>query len=348
MIFTRTLLSAVLALAASTAMAQQQMAPVIDAQVREVAAQLATDCPMMDAGDKAAFDRCRQQLFGESKLRQLLSPITMWGRQRDPSMALKDTKLTQFAPDVLAGMYVPLFMFDGKYKLRYDEKEKLWLATLNVRFRNRLQPGEFPYPFWHEADKWGTYENARTMLLWIDPQTAKARFAQFSRQGDTPELALSERATPPQFDGKWVWTDSNGRTQPAATLFDGVFRKDNPYKEKLSASYREFAIGLREGQCLSCHSPDNANGMKRLVLLQSPAHAAAEIKRVLRDVETGAMPRDEFDVEKPLDAALKKTILEKGGEFSRLVDQAREWERQAGRTPSVASNTTAPATTATK
>jgi len=299
----------------------------LEAAVKAVTAQLSSDCPLVDAGDQAAFDSCRSRLFGDSKFRQLLSPITLWGRQRDPAMALKDTKLTQFAPDVLAGMYVPLFMFDGSYKLVYNEREKLWLATLGVGFRNRLQPGQFPYPFWHESDKWNTYENAKSMLLWIDPQTSHVRFAQFSVRGDRPELPGDLKAATPHFDGKWLWTDSNGRAQPAVTLFDGLFRNDNPYKQKLSDTYRDFAISLREGQCFSCHVPDNPSGMKRLVLLQSPAHAAAEIKRVLRDVDNETMPRDEFDVEKPLPPALKKTLLEKGGEFSRVVDLAREWER---------------------
>ena len=307
--------------------AQQLPDPQLDGAVRAVVTQLAADCPIADAGDQAAFDRCRGKLFGESRFRQILNPITLWGRQRDPKMLLKDTNLTQFAPDVLAGMYVPLFMFDGNYKLSFNEKEKLWLATLGVGFRNRLQPGEFPYPFWHDADKWSTYENAKSILLWIDPQTAKVRFAQFSRDGERPDLPVALKAVPPQFDGKWVWTDKLGRTQPTVTLFDGLFRADNPYKEKLSASYRELATSLRDGQCLSCHVPENPGGLKRLVLLQSPAHAAAEIKRVLRDIESGAMPRDEFDMERPLEPALKKALLEKGGEFSRLVDLAHEWER---------------------
>jgi hypothetical protein len=314
-------------LAAGPLAAQQSPDARIDGAVRAVVSQLAADCPLADAGDQAAFDRCRGKLFGESKFRQLLSPITLWGRQRDAKMPLKDTKLTQFAPDVLAGMYVPLFMFDGNYKLRFDDKEKLWLATLGVGFRNRLQPGEFPYPFWHEADKWNTYENAKSILLWIDPQTAKVRFAQFSRDGERPDMPAALKATPPQFEGQWVWTDKLGRTQPTVTLFDGLFRADNPYKEKLSASYRELATSLRDGQCFSCHVPANPNGMSRLVLLQSPAHAAAEIKRVLRDIENGTMPRDEFDMEKPLDPAIKKALLERGGEFSRLVDLAHEWER---------------------
>ncbi|MFD2271089.1 hypothetical protein ACFS07_08035 [Undibacterium arcticum] len=48
-----------------------------------------------------------------------------------------------------------------KYKVTYNEREKLYLATLGVVFRNRLQPGQFPYPFWHDAAKWNTYEKCK-------------------------------------------------------------------------------------------------------------------------------------------------------------------------------------------
>jgi hypothetical protein len=326
---------AVAVLSAGSAFAQTNAQsgpdPKIEAIVRTLAAQVATDCPYADPGDQAAFDRCRQRLFGDSPLRRALNNITLWGRVSNPDAALKSTNFTQFAPDVLAGMYLPLFMFDGQYTLEYNTREKLWLARLNANFRNRLQPGQFPYPFWHVDDKWGTYENARSVLFWIDPATTRITVAQFSRQGNGPERAANDRAALPAFDGKWMWNDKHGRVQPATTLFDGLFHQNNPYKAQLSETYRDFALSLRDGQCLSCHSPDNANGMKRLVLLQSPAHAAAEIKRALRDVERDAMPRDDFDVEKPLDPAMKKVFLEKGGAFSRVVELARQWEDTEGK-----------------
>jgi hypothetical protein len=66
--------------------------------------------------------------------------------------------------------------------------------------------------------------------------------------------------------------------------------------------------------------------MKKLVLLQSPAHAASEIKRVLKAVRGDMMPLDDYGIEKALDPILKKALLEKGGEFDHLVDQARAWE----------------------
>lgn len=315
--------------AAPTASADDAVQQQIDASVRGIVEELQRACPLADAGDRSAAARCRHALFGDSRFREILSPFVLWGRQRDPAMALKETPLTQFAPDVLAGMYVPLFMFDGKYTLSFNEREKLYLATLGAAFRNRLQPGQYPYPFWHEPAKWNGYENANSLLLWIDPGTRKAKLAQFSVHGRPLPGYPAAKATPPAFDGKWLWTDEQGKTQPAVTLFDGLFRDDNPHKPALEKSYRAFAIELRESQCFSCHVPDNPDKMKKLVLLQSPAHAAAEIKRVLRDVREKRMPLDELGIEKPLEPRLLKTLLESGGEFEKVVDAAREWERRA-------------------
>lgn len=306
----------------------------IDASVRQISAQLQKNCPLAAPDDEAAFNACRRFLFTDELTKgQMAQPVILWGRQKDAQKPLKDTNLTQFAPDILAGLYLPLFMFNGQYTLTFHEKEKMYLARLGAAFRNRLQPGQFPYPFWHEANKWGIYENARAVLFWIDAQTGKIRAAQFSAEGAPVGEQPRQAGSPPPFDGKWVWTDAQGKMQPAVTLFDGLYRDDNPFKPALDKTYREFAVALRESQCLSCHVPSNPEGMKRLVLLQSPAHASGEIQRVLKSVRERKMPLDDLGIEKELDPQLMKVFLDKGGAFEKAVMAAREWERlQAGAT----------------
>ena len=68
----------------------------------------------------------------------------LWGRQRDPKLSLKETSLTQFGPDVLTGMYVPLFMFNGKYSVSGPSAEGLYQIRLHTAFRNRLALASFP------------------------------------------------------------------------------------------------------------------------------------------------------------------------------------------------------------
>ena len=88
--------------------------------------------------------------------RRNLAPRLLWGRRhQDPGAALKETNLTQFAPDVIAGLYLPLFMFNGEHSTEYVEREGRYLIRLRAGFRNRLPPGQFPYPFWHDEAKWG-------------------------------------------------------------------------------------------------------------------------------------------------------------------------------------------------
>jgi hypothetical protein len=127
-----------------------------------------------------------------------------------------------------------------------------------------------------------------------------------------------------------MWTDAAGHRQPQVTLFDGLFRADNPYLAPLDASYRKLALRMREAQCDNCHAPDNADGMKRLVLLQTPAHAAGEIQRLMKAVREDKMPRDEVGIEQPLEAKLKRALLESGGAFEALLHSAKGWEAKRG------------------
>src|SRR5438132_8669721 len=160
----------------------------------ELAGELSRLCPPAQPGDQAAFDRCRQSLYHDSLLKRSLVPYALWGRPHtDPVVGLKDTTLTQFAPDVLAGLYLPLFMFNGRYTVEYDARENLFVVRLEAAFRNRLAPGQFPYPFWHDDAKWRTYQGANSILLWIDPKTGRRRIAQFGDRGTTPPI----RATTP-------------------------------------------------------------------------------------------------------------------------------------------------------
>jgi hypothetical protein len=78
---------------------------------------------------------------------------------------------------------------------------------------------------------------------------------------------------------------------------------------------------------VNCHSPDNPEKMKRLVLFQTPAHAAAEIKRVMAAVRDNRMPRDEIGIEKELDAETKALLLKFGAAFESTVNAAYAWEK---------------------
>ena len=300
----------------------------VERLVATIAQEATSLCPLSDPGDQEALDRCRSTMFRDSYLKRSLGRIVLWGRPHPmPGGRLKDTTLTQFNPEVLAGLYLPMFMFNGRYHVEYDATEARYRARLECVFRNNLQPGQYPYPFWHDAKKWSDYQRANGITFWIDPYTSKIVIGQFSRQeGADPRLNTAARI-PPAFDGKWMWIDDNGEPQPKPTLFVGLFRPDNPHLEKLERAYKDLALAMRNGTCNDCHVPENPDKMKRLVLLQTPAHAAGEIRRVMAAVRSDRMPLDDTGIERELDAATKTLLLTFGATFESTVDAAYAWER---------------------
>ncbi|HSV44262.1 MAG TPA: hypothetical protein VLJ58_00605 [Ramlibacter sp.] len=307
--------------------------PAVRDMAAGIAAELARNCPVVAAGDGAAYDTCRKAMWGESKLRAHLPPVLLWGRQnKNPEATLRQTNLTQFAPDVWTNMYAPLFMFNGKHTVEWVASEKRFLVRLEAAFRNRLAPGQFPYPFWHEEEKWATYEKANGFLLWVDPASTRIAAAQFTSRAANPMLQPVEHVQH-KFEGTWMWTDASGRTQPAVTLFDGLYRADNPYLKTMDRQYRDLALQMRESQCTSCHVPNNPDKMSRLVLLSTPAHAAGEVDRLIKSVKEDRMPMDEFRISYPLSAENKKWLLESAEIFKGTVQAAKAWELQAGQKP---------------
>ena len=117
----------------------------IEVKISKVVTQLSTLCPLAAPDDQAAFDRCRFALLRDADLRQALGDVLLWGRpDPKPNTSLKDTTLTQFAPEVWSGLYAPLFMFDGTWTVSYDASEKLYRAQIGAVFRNALAPGQYP------------------------------------------------------------------------------------------------------------------------------------------------------------------------------------------------------------
>lgn len=306
------------------------VSPAIQQTARDIAAELATHCPLASAGDTGAYNTCRKGLFGPSALRSHLPGFLLWGRQSKTANAtLRQTNLTQFAPDIWTSMYAPLFMFNGRHKVEWVPEEKMFRIELETAFRNRLAPGQFPYPFWHDESKWAMYENANAFMLWINPETGKIRAAQFTDRASTPMLLPVQPIKHAKYEGPWLWTDEKGNTQPAVTLFDGLYRPENPYIKSIDRQYRDLALQMRESQCTSCHVPNNPDKMSRLVLLSTPAHAAGEIDRLIKAVKEDRMPLDEFRLNYALSPENKKWLLESATAFKMTLEAAQAWEKQA-------------------
>lgn len=286
---------------------------------------LATACPPADPSELTALERCRQALRDSPLLDDLVAPYVTWGGG-DGSVPLKSLNVTEFNADIYRTLYLPLFTFTGEYRVELNSPDHIPIARLQATFRHRLMPGVYPYPFWHKAEKWIAYERAREIVVYLDPPRRKAVAFLRSVTGNDGARVDLPPAPIREFDGKWTWKDSNGTEQPVVTLFDGYFSRANPHLEAVEHTYRQFALSLRDAECLSCHVPNNPNRSRRLILMQTPLHAAGEIERALANVTRDKMPLEEWGDPKPLSAEQKRAFIAKGEAFARALDEARAWE----------------------
>jgi len=291
---------------------------------KSLATELANICPLVEADDQRAFDTCRQSLFRSKSLP--LAKVVLWGTEQKGKL-VKHMELTEFDSEMWSGLYLSLWMFTGKWQIAYDETENQNVILLQTKFRNRLDPGQYPYPFWHSTAKWNDWQNATALKVHLDPSGERVFALLRSKSGERvagnyPDIA------PRAFDGQWRWPGADGVLEPRVTLFEGLYRKDNPYLLDLERSYQDFANEMRRSTCIGCHVPNNPTKMRRLVLLQTPAHAAAEIERVIKAVQENKMPYEEWGDPAYLDPVLRAALLQYATRFQAVVLQVKAWEKQ--------------------
>ncbi len=194
---------------------------------------------------------------------------------------------------------MPLFWFTGKWAVGHDDLNNLDVIRIEAYYRNALPSGDYPYPFWHSADKWSAYEAANELRFYIsdDRIVAVTRGAAVARQ------RVGRMREPAGMFRRQLPVDRCERPVAAArlSLFSANFSPADPVLPALDAAYRDFAMTIRQGTCLSCHTPANRAQMDHLVLLQTPMHASGEIDDALKMVSQGDMPRDDIGNRKPLD-----------------------------------------------
>jgi hypothetical protein len=135
----------------------------------EVAQALVDACPVASPGDENARGACAEKLARLTVLRDIMSEPFLWGGQKPGAgYGLADSNTTRFNPLVWRKMYLSLSMFTGERRIeRVDGKTVLHLAN---RFRNELDIGSYPYPFWHSKAKWDS-----PALGAIAPTTRRSR-----------------------------------------------------------------------------------------------------------------------------------------------------------------------------
>lgn len=310
-------LTACLTLLAPVLLALSAMAVPVDDEValaQKIAQGLIAACPMADPGDEQARDASAEKLAKFALLRDSLSdPIYWGGHAAGASYDPADSSLTLFNPYVWRRMYLSLFMFTGAYQV--ERADPYVVLHLPYQFRNRLDMGAYPYPFWHSKKKWDSYQYATELLLIFQEGKIIAAYRSDLQDKKRPYVAH-------KWDGRWRWTDAKGQEQPYVSLYQYLFSPDNPHVARLDAAYRAFEAAAREQSCSVCHSPNNATAMNPLRLLTFPNQSLTMRHNIVDQLEQNLMP---LDTGIP-DEAERKKLLALAQEFAAVGDQALDYE----------------------
>lgn len=271
-------------------------------------------CPIANPGDDDARNLCADKLAKLEILRNAMAKEVLWGGQKEVGKyALKENHTTSFDPLVWRRTYLSTFMFSGEP--RVEQKDDLTIVHLPVQFRNKLDAGAFPYPFWHSHRKWSSYQQAKEVMLIM--KDGEVRGALRSAEKD-PQRPLIER----EWDGQWSWQNVSGKQEPQVVLYKYLFSANNPHVKKLDETYRAFEVEMRQHSCNVCHSPHNANEMNPLLLLNYPNQALTLRHETLRQIKEKLMPppngiEDEAELQK---------VVKLAETFAKIGDQALAYE----------------------
>lgn len=281
--------------------------------------------PVVDPTDAKARDIAAEKLAHCKELIDAAPNKILWGgfnpaQGYDPEAyrlnedsPLEYLQLTELNPVVWSKLYLSTFMFSGGYEI--IQQGKLTVLALDAQFRTGLDPGDYPYPFWHSPNKWTAYVNTHRVLMIFEAGHMIASM----REAPPPEsLRLEKR----KWDARWTWTDEAGRPQPRVALFSYLFSPDNPHVTELDSSFRALEESFRAQNCITCHAPDNRGRMSDLLLLNYPNQALIMRRTLVAVLEANEMPPGSVTAEVPTGIQDRHALAE-------MVRLAKDFEKKA-------------------
>ena len=248
---------------------------------KRIAEGLLAACPAAAPNDEAARRACAGKLADFTLLRDAMREPFLWGGQKPGTgYALEDSTLTRFNPLVWRKMYLSLNTFSDGYTI--ESLPDRTVVHLPTRFRNQLDVGSYPYPFWHSKAKWDSYQFSTELLLVL--QNGKVVGAMRSQNQDTSRPYIAR-----QFDGNWTWKEGD-QDMPSAALYANLFDSHNEAVPKVEAAYRALEEAIRPFACLGCHNPENVAKQNPLELFSYPNQALHSRHNIVRMIEANAMP----------------------------------------------------------
>ena len=295
---------------------------------QRIAREFAQASPPADPGDARARDLAATRLSECGAFLSATGERLLWGgcepvKGYDPGTY----SLTELDPLVWLKLYGSMLMFSGQYEIK--PSGPFTVLELQAKFRGNLDPGEYPYPFWHSPKKWQAYVDLCSLCIVFRDDRVVAVY----RVAD-PDAAAHPADR--KWDGAWRWTDASGNPQPRVALFSYLFSGENPHRASVDAAYRRLEKELRTHECTTCHAPNNAGKAKALLLLNYPNQSLLARRSLLRTLENNEMPPGDDTRHTPVglqDTAERAELIELAKTFVREADAAFAFEStlRAGR-----------------
>lgn len=281
---------------------------------REIAEGIVQACPAAAVDDAAARDACADRLTQLAVLRDAMSEPFFWGAQKaDAGYDFAPSGKTHFNPLVWRRMYLSTYAFPGEYRI--EKVDDLTVIHLAHQFRNGLDMGAYPYPFWHSKDKWDSYQQSAEVMFFIRGGKLIGALRSAEKDAAKPNF-------PHAWDGQWHWTGEEG-AEPYVTLYSYLFKPQNPHVTRLDDAYRALEEELRAETCITCHSPDNLVKMNPLELFSYPNQAIAGRYDIVAQLEHNIMPPASGDAPPGMpDEGRRQRLINLASEFAAAADQA--------------------------
>jgi hypothetical protein len=284
----------------------------------KVANSIAAACPMDMAGKGvAARDACADNLAKSGALQAVSHDSLVWGASANRDYEPSHNKLTRLDALVWRKLYLSLFAFSGSYAVE-PQPNGDQLLRLDAGIRP-IAPEEFPYPFWHSADKWRDYQQSRQVGLLFRGGKLIAAYR-------NAELDPTKQFAAKNWDGKWTW-EVDGQAGPRVALYTYVLSKNNPERRRLETAYRAFEAESRPYLCTSCHNPANPAGINPLVFFTHPGQALVARHDIVKQLEANKMPPPNGITSN----AARAKLIQKARAFSAAGDRALAYERRLAR-----------------
>jgi hypothetical protein len=285
-----------------------------DTRLGALAAAIHQACPQSEAAaGVSARDACAERLGRLNALSSVTSDALLWGATQNAGFDPSKDKLTRLDAMVWRKLYLSLFAFTGTYKIEaLGNGDKLLRLDAGIR---PIAPEEFPYPFWHSADKWRDYLQSSQIGLLFRNNKLIAAYRNAMLDPAKPII-------PKTWDGKWTW-DVDGKEGPKVALYSYSLSPGNPARAELENAYRDFEAASRPYFCTSCHNPGNPTGINPLVFFTHPSQALVARHDIVNQLEINRMPPPEGIS----DDAARQKLLDLDRRFAAAGDRALSYER---------------------